>query len=1014
MQKAVSPLFQISLCAVGYLIANSNISLAQVTPDATINTQVDQNGSVAEITGGETRGGNLFHSFQDFSVPTGNEAFFDNANNISNILSRVTGGNVSNIDGLIRANGSASLFLINPAGIVFGQNASLNIGGSFYGSSASSILFEGGEFSAADLENPPLLTVNAPICLGFRDNPGDIVNRASTGNALEVLEGQNISLIGGNVNIEEGGIVFAPGGKVELGGLLKAGIINITEDSSLSFPDGVTRGDVSLTDSSNIAVFSNIGGSIKVNAKNFDLTSGSFFNVGIGTDGNSLESQAGDVIINATDNVSLNSASIFNQISPDAMGNSGNIDIRGENISIANGGSILNDISGQGNAGNITLAAADNIIIDGGNSLTGILSFVGATGEGNLGSIQSTAKNISFTNGGIITSLVAGAGSSENIDITTNNLVIDGENPSNDLNPSGITITNAGIGNSGDINVSTDNLAVTNGGQISGSVSDGLGDAGNVNITAKEILIQGEATRPGLVSIISSDVQGESEGNGGNINITTDSLVLEEGGQVSSSTLSEGNAGTININAANNISINGGNGNITSRISAVALNNLIGRGGSIIINTSNISVTNEGDISTVSTGQENAGTISVTTDNFFIDNGTLNTTNSGQGDAGTISITVSDQFTATNGSLILANVGNTIEAPTVGRVGNIEIIAQEISFDNNAQIQAGAFSGATAEGSGSVSLTASESISFTGLNTGIFSNNDPGSFGNASDAILSAPLINFKDGAIVTSVNLGEGNGGNVIIEADNLSLENGNTISAATVSGTGGNVTLDIAENITLQDNNSLESNNLISARATEDANGGNININAQFIVAFPNQNNDIVADAEQGNGGNITINAESLFGISEGVAVEGNGTNDIDASSQFNLDGNVTIDTPDINPIQGTTELPSNIVVPEQTTAQACQANREVAAKNGLTVKGKGGVPPAPDLAMDSQNIYINGEDANSLSGIPPAIATSNGKIKLARGIKVTEDGGIVLTAYRTNNSGERLPAIKRNCDR
>ncbi|MEM8718033.1 MAG: filamentous hemagglutinin N-terminal domain-containing protein [Cyanobacteria bacterium P01_G01_bin.39] len=171
MQKALSPFFQVSLCTVGYLLTHSDIALAQVTSDGTVNTQVNQNGSVAEITGGETREGNLFHSFQDFSIPTGNEAFFNNKDDIANIFSRVTGGNISNIDGLIRANGNASLFLINPAGIIFGQNASLNIGGSFYGSSASSILFEDGEFSAADLDNPPLLTVNAPIGLSFRDNP---------------------------------------------------------------------------------------------------------------------------------------------------------------------------------------------------------------------------------------------------------------------------------------------------------------------------------------------------------------------------------------------------------------------------------------------------------------------------------------------------------------------------------------------------------------------------------------------------------------------------------------------------------------------------------------------------------------------------------------------------------------------------------------------------------------------------------------------------------------------------
>ena len=105
---------------------------------------------------------NLFHSFSDFSVPTDGSAFFDNAPDIANIFSRVTGGSISNINGLIRANGSANLFLINPAGIMFGAGARLDIGGLFLGSTADSILFPEGEFSASNLQ-PPLLTINAPI-----------------------------------------------------------------------------------------------------------------------------------------------------------------------------------------------------------------------------------------------------------------------------------------------------------------------------------------------------------------------------------------------------------------------------------------------------------------------------------------------------------------------------------------------------------------------------------------------------------------------------------------------------------------------------------------------------------------------------------------------------------------------------------------------------------------------------------------------------------------------------------
>ena len=220
MSKALR-LFQLSLCTIGYLFATVNTAIAQVTSDGTVNTQVNQNGNVAEITGGETRGSNLFHSFQDFSVNTGNEAFFNNADSISNIFSRVTGGNISNIDGAIRANGSASLFLINPAGILFGENARLDIGGSFYGSTADSISFEDGEFSAVDNLQQPILTVNAPIGLNFRDNPGDIVNRAADGLGLQVSLSKNIGLFGGKIIFEEGKI-FAPEGNLFLVGISKA------------------------------------------------------------------------------------------------------------------------------------------------------------------------------------------------------------------------------------------------------------------------------------------------------------------------------------------------------------------------------------------------------------------------------------------------------------------------------------------------------------------------------------------------------------------------------------------------------------------------------------------------------------------------------------------------------------------------------------------------------------------------------------------------------------------------
>ncbi len=177
MKKPLSTLVPVSFCTLGLFTATS--AMAQITPDGSLPTNVEQQGSVTEITGGGRAGDNLFHSFKDFSVNTGHEAFFNNALDIQNILSRVTGGNISSIDGLIRANGTANLFLLNPAGIIFGNNARLDVGGSFLGSTAEGLLFDDGtEFSAVDTSTP-VLTINAPIGLNLRDTTGSISN---TGN----------------------------------------------------------------------------------------------------------------------------------------------------------------------------------------------------------------------------------------------------------------------------------------------------------------------------------------------------------------------------------------------------------------------------------------------------------------------------------------------------------------------------------------------------------------------------------------------------------------------------------------------------------------------------------------------------------------------------------------------------------------------------------------------------------------------------------------------------------------
>ena len=156
MAQSIHPVWLFSSLMLLRLLL-PEVAQAQVSADGTLSTTVtsaDQRNFVIEQ--GDRAGGNLFHSFREFSVPTGGSAYFNNAADVQNIFARVTGGNVSNIDGLIRANGTANLFLLNPSGILFGRNAQLNLGGSFVGTTARNIRFADGiRFGASGYRHSP-------------------------------------------------------------------------------------------------------------------------------------------------------------------------------------------------------------------------------------------------------------------------------------------------------------------------------------------------------------------------------------------------------------------------------------------------------------------------------------------------------------------------------------------------------------------------------------------------------------------------------------------------------------------------------------------------------------------------------------------------------------------------------------------------------------------------------------------------------------------------------------------
>jgi len=1118
MKKALFFPLQLSLCTVGYLYASSNISqaqqrdltwrgniavtLAQVTTDGTLDTQVNQNNNVAEITGGENRGGNLFHSFQDFSVGTGNEAFFNNASDISNIFSRVTGGNISNINGAIRANGSASLFLINPAGIIFGENARLDIGGSFYGSSASSILFEDGEFSAADLENPPLLTVNAPIGLGFRDNPGEITHRSRFDNAgLQVVAGEDIALLGGDINLE-GGLITASEGKITLGGLNTTGTINVTETNSFTFPEEISnKSNVFLTQQAGVDVRGAVGGSIQVNANNLEILEDSNFLAGIPINSGTPDVQSGDINFDLNNLIARQDAEIRNETL--GIGNAGNINIVTGKLDFTEGSAIVASTFGQGNAGNVNINATGDVSFD--RDFGGINTNVGLQRNdtviedavGNAGNISIEGKSLSLTNGARLVSKTSGLGNSGNINVSvSDDVFVDGEGFTpitvNDFTfvfTSGIftQATPNGLGNAGNITVDARNFRLDNKAIIAAD-SSSVGDAGKIVINTEENTVLGSGT------LLLTQIQGTGEGQGGEITLTSQNLDMVNA-LVSSDTNNKGNAGDIKINVTENLTMQDEN-KINSQLNP----NATGNAGNIEINVGNQFLIKDNTI--ISTSAEpnavgNAGNIEINTGFQTITDSIIIADSQAQGSAGDIKITAEENIilqstSEGSSSRIVTGLDRSINDETgvvesvgEGNAGNINLAANQINIDDGAFVisdiegiasgggeinlntdilrvennsfvstftitesNAGSINvvgdtlilesggklitSTDGEGNaGTINLSVSDQIIIDNgkspsipkiqfedpvLNelqnrTGLFVNATERAIGNGGDIFIqrrsSFPTNNLKilNGAEVSADGAFEGDAGNIFISVKSMELNNDASVVAKTFSENGGNINLAVDRTIT------LNNNSLISAEAESSGNGGNINIDTNFIIAFPSGNNDILANAEQGNGGNININAESLFGIQERAL--SSQTNDINASSRFSLDGTINISTPDLNPVQGATELPTNVVEPEETTQQACQTNREVAAKNSFTINGKGGTLPDPALPLNSLNVTVSAE-TNPTSTVPAPLETSQGKIQPARGVEISESGEVILTAYRTNNSGGHIPDNSANCNR
>jgi filamentous hemagglutinin family protein len=767
--------------------------------DQTLGTQVLGNGNNFDITGGLSKGQTLFHSFTDFSIPTNGQANFLNPVGNRDIITRVTGNLFSDINGLVNTNG-ANFFLINPAGIVFGNNAQLNVGKAFVGSTANSLDLVGGgrsiTFGTNSSGDAPLLSVAPNVLFDVsRLNLGSGSGAISNFGTLETTNpGQYIGLIGGNVNLN-GGQLFAPGGTVELGGLSQAGTVEFSLDRGVQLPDNITRGNVSLVQTGEVPSIIDAraggGGNVRIFAKDIDLQgAGSYIATGIDPGFGSPTAQAGDIKLDATGKVTISAGSIFNQVAAGEIGNGGNIEIKTGNLAITNAAKLAASNFGQGDAGSIKITATDNIFFDGFGS--GAVSIVGQKGVGKGGNIEIKTGKLAVTNGVQLIASTFGQGDAGSIKIAAaGDILFDGSTASS-------TVELGAVGKGGNIEITTGNLAVINTAKLAAGTF-GQGDAGSVKITAAgNILFDG--IKNGVSSGAYSTVEPGAVGKGSGIEIKTGNLTVTNAALLDASTGGQGDAGNIKITATN-ILFDGGKDGFNSGAGNVVRQGAVGKGGGLEIKTGNLALTNGGALIVSTAGQGDAGNIKITAA------GDISIDGSGNGES----------------SGVFSNISGAV---STRKGGEVEINARNLSIANGGALTTGS----------------------------LFGN------GNGGSIFINTNNLTLNNSSIIESLSL-RGIGGDInITTKDYLLIRNNTSIQTTSFSsdknGNGGNITINSPLIIATPGNNDISAN-------ADVGNGGRVSINSQGLFGIQYRpkgqesplTNDITASSTFGRDGAVNI---------------------------------------------------------------------------------------------------------------------------------------------------------------
>ncbi len=924
------------------------VAIAQIIPDdtlgdrgSTVTPNVEIDGTLADIIdGGAERGNNLFHSFAEFNIDANQAAYFVNPAGIDRIFSRVTGANPSHILGKLGVLGNADLFLLNPNGILLGDRASLDVGGSFFATTAHRVRFaDGSHFGTPDGTPPSLLTVSAPVGLQLDDPSSTIAvggmgyvldkrseallprSRAEIADAtvawnqlldrvldrpdgLDVPEGETLALVGGSLTLD-GANLTAPDGTIDLVAIASGDWLLGEGQPGRT----VQRGNLTVGGQASIDASGTGGGAIRLVGDRVSVTGSSTLTAitqgrrdgrGITIDGNRIEvSQRGWI----------GTASV-------GTGRSGTVTVSGDRLSIR-GASLVGTLAlNEGEAGHVSVRTSESVEIADNNSLLTANS-LDASGDG--GSLDLDTRRLSVLDGARLSASSFGAGKGGNISISAAESVEVIGTSADGADESAIAARAFATGDAGSLTIDTVRLQVADGGQISTSTFD-AGEGGILTVNASdrvEAVGKAEIRRSGLFASVGV----EATGNGGNLTVNTSQLSVRDGAWLGAATESNssGRGGTLTVNASESVELIGtDSGGIPTLLFAETLGS--GSAGNINLNTARLFVRDGAQVS-ASTLDEGAG--------------------------GTLTVNASERVEI-SGTAIVSS-----EAELVN-----PIIPTEGELDENAILRSGLFAASGIEG--------------------VFGNRGTGAGG---DARITTEELVVRDGAVVAVSSINAGDAGNLRIAADRVRLDLG-SLAAATPLDAGGNIEVR-ADTLTLRNRSA------ISASAGGMGSGGNLNFDVGAIALL--DNSQIAADAIEGQGGNIAIATSGLFQSDDSR---------IAATSQLGIDGAVSISTPDVQLSNNLTSLALEFVSAEQMVADSCLDRDDTSGGNRFTISGTGGLPTTPYELLPG---YFHVNEMRSLprestptprtSVTPPQGWQVGDPIREAQTLHASENGDIAL---------------------